>query len=324
MNTNFRSLWVYGLFVMALCTSSIAIAEPALDVAYAETMPLASKSLLLDITKAGDVLVAVGVRGHVLTSTDGQNWTQAEHVPTRSTLTTVFAIGNRLWAAGHDAVIITSGDAGKTWTLQNFDPEAQQAFMDIVFTDEDNGMAIGSYGLYLQTQDGGQTWDYGSVDPDNEFHLNSMVVFDDNRLMIAGEAGYSYRSEDGGETWEALDLPYQGSMWGAIQTLNGCVLFYGLRGHALESCDFGTEWTELDTGTNASISGAAINDKTLMLAANRGVVIMREQGGPFVVQQHSSGVDFAAALANGPGSFLLVGEDGAHQYPENNVTGGQE
>ena len=30
-------------------------------------------------------------------------------------------------------------------------PERNQAVMDIYFTDEDNGLAVGSYGLYLYT-----------------------------------------------------------------------------------------------------------------------------------------------------------------------------
>ena len=115
--------------------------------------------MLLDITRSGTTLVAVGERGHVLFSRDGESWEQAEVVPTRSTLTTVTHAGDRLWAGGHDAVIITSGDGGNTWTRQFFDAERQQAVMDLYFTDEDNGVAIGSYGLYLKTEDGGQPWE---------------------------------------------------------------------------------------------------------------------------------------------------------------------
>ena len=40
-----------------------------MDVEYAEQMPLATESMLLDITRSGDTLVAVGERGHVVTST---------------------------------------------------------------------------------------------------------------------------------------------------------------------------------------------------------------------------------------------------------------
>ena len=287
-----------------------------LDVDYAEHLPLATESILLDVTRAGDKLIAVGERGHVIFSSDGENWTQAEVVPTRATLTTVAQANGRLWAGGHDATIITSGDGGNTWTRQFTDQERQQAVMDIHFTDENNGVAIGSYGLYLVTSDGGQTWEDVEIDPEGGYHLNAMIRFDDGRRLIAGEAGYSYRSYDDGATWEMLDLPYLGSMWGALQLDEECVLFYGLRGHAMQSCDFGTSWTEFDTGAEASISGGAMQDGKILLAASSGTVMIRDDGMDWTAAKHSSGVDFAAALSMGDGSFLLVGEDGVFRYPE--------
>ncbi len=311
---------LFLVFIAGLMVVTVS-ADQGMDVEYAEHMPLATKSMLLDITRAGATLVAVGERGHVIRSTDGENWKQAEVVPTRSTLTSVTSVGDRLWAGGHDAVIITSGDGGDTWTQQFFEPDRQQAIMDIYFTDESNGMAVGSYGLYLRTHDGGQTWVDATVDVENDYHLNSLVNFSAGKWLIAGEAGYSYRSYDNGETWEAIDLPYQGSMWGALKTGGECVLFYGLRGHVMESCDFGSSWTKLDTGSESSISGAAEQDGLVLLAANSGTVLIRKGSGPFSIYHHSSGVDFSAAISVGNGNFLLAGEDGVHEYPETDNKG---
>ncbi len=301
-----------------------ATAETGLDVEYAEHMPLATESMLLDITQAGETFVAVGERGHIVISTDGENWQQVEVVPTRSTLTSVFSFGDRLWAGGHDAVIITSGDGGKTWTREFFDPDRQQAVMDIVFTDENNGVAIGSYGLYMQTSDGGQTWEDAVVDQDSDYHLNSLVLFGEGKRIIAGEAGYSYRSYDDGKTWEAIEMPYQGSMWGALKTDGECVLFYGLRGHVMESCDFGSSWAELDTNSESSISGAAEHEGLVVLAANSGTLLIRDDGGIFTTYHHSSGGDFSAVLSLGDGNFLLVGEDGVNKYPETTDKGDRD
>ena len=114
MSPSNRLLVLVCAFLAAGWLTQIVVADNHMDVEYAEQMPLATKSMLLDITRSGDNFVAVGERGHVVTSIDGKTWTQAEHVPTRSTLTTVFSDGQRLYAGGHDAVIITSGDAGKT------------------------------------------------------------------------------------------------------------------------------------------------------------------------------------------------------------------
>jgi photosystem II stability/assembly factor-like uncharacterized protein len=298
-----------------------ASAETCLDVEYAEQMPLATESMFLDVTSYGRTLIAVGERGHVAISRDGETWHQAEHVPTRSTLTSVFNIGERMWAGGHDASILTSGDGGQTWTLQFCEPDRQQAVMDIHFTDENNGVAIGSYGLYLHTSDGGKTWVEATVDTEIDYHLNKLLHFGNGKWMIAGEAGYSYRSHDDGETWEAIEMPYQGSMWGALKTSGECVMFFGLRGHAMESCDFGTSWAELETGSESSISGAAEQDGLVVLAANSGTLLIRDEGGIFTTYHHSSGGDFAAVLPLDDGYFLLVGEDGVHRYPETDKKG---
>jgi photosystem II stability/assembly factor-like uncharacterized protein len=307
-----------ALLTAGLATALAVSGDDAseLDIDYAEKLPLVPHSMLLDVTRAGDTLVAVGERGHVILSADGSDWQQAEVVPTRATLTTVFGLGGRLWAGGHDAVIITSGDGGNTWTREFFDPDRQQAVMDIYFTDLQNGVAIGSYGLYLRTDDGGQTWEEVTIDEEGGYHLNAMVRFEDGRRLIAGEAGYSYRSYDDGETWELMDMPYLGSMWGALQLDEECALFYGLRGNALKSCDFGTTWLELDTGTEASISGSALNDGQVLLVANSGMLLVKDDSNGFLAEKHSSGVDFAAAVALDDGSFVLVGEDGVFRYPE--------
>ena len=307
-----------ALCVLVSCLFSVlnAWADTVMDVEYAEMQRLSADSMLLDVIRVDDRLVAVGERGHVVFSDDGKTWQQAEHVPTRSTLTSLFRVGDRLWAGGHDAVVITSGDGGTTWSRQNFQPDRQQAIMDLYFTDKDHGVAIGSSGLVLATDDGGQSWaDAAMVDEESDYHLNSMVRFSDGRRMIAGEAGYSYRSYDDGTSWELMNMPYMGSMWGAIAMPGDCVVFFGLRGHAMESCDFGTSWQELETGTLASLSGAADRDGLIIMVGNSGTVLTRVSGS-VTEYSHSSGVDFAAVVPLDDGRFLLVGEKGVHWYPE--------
>lgn len=290
--------------------------EENLDIVYAELERLSGDSLLLDVIRLpGFGYVAVGERGHVVRSTDGVTWKQAEIVPTRSTLTTIAMGGHRLWAAGHDSVIITSGDQGKTWTQQFFQPDRQQPIMDLHFFDGQHGIAIGAYGLALYTSDGGKSWVDGMIN-EEEWHNNALLHLGDGRLLVAGEAGFTYRSFDGGEAWETIEMPYPGSMFGIVSSGGGCVIVFGLRGHGQESCDFGDTWTELDTGTESSIAGAARVDGANIFVGNSGLVLTREDGGTFEVRHHSSGMDFAAIVPAGDGRYLLVGEDGSHRYPE--------
>ena len=64
---------------------SAAPAPAATDpsVLNAETMPLASRSLILDVADSSDRAIAVGERGHILVSESRRDWRQVENVPTR-------------------------------------------------------------------------------------------------------------------------------------------------------------------------------------------------------------------------------------------------
>jgi photosystem II stability/assembly factor-like uncharacterized protein len=290
-------------------------AEDTLDIEYAELQPLSTRSLLLDIAALqGGGYVAVGERGHVVLSDDGNSWKQSKVVPTRSTLTTVAQAGGRLWAGGHDTVILTSGDGGNTWTRQFYDEERQQAIMDLYFLDSQHGWAIGAYGLALVTSDGGAHWEEGVIN-EEEWHNNAMMG-DENLLLVAGEAGFSYRSLDNGETWETIEMPYAGSMFGIIPAAGNCVMVFGLRGNVQRSCDDGETWEEQETPTLSSITGAVYDQGRTVMVGNSGLILTQDSDGAFRAQNHSSGMDFAAIVAMGGGKYLLAGEDGIHHFPE--------
>ena len=87
--------------------------------APATQSPLAARTLLQGVANAGNRIVAVGQRGHVVYSTDsGASWKQAS-VPVSSDLTAVFFIDDKQgWAVGHDGVILHTADGGEKWDLQ--------------------------------------------------------------------------------------------------------------------------------------------------------------------------------------------------------------
>ncbi len=113
------------------CLASALVATTVGAVAWANTAapwkdvldtpavksPLAPRTLVNGLAHAGDRLVAVGQRGHVLLSDDkGQSWRQAE-VPSSSDLVAVtFPNATDGWAVGHDGIVLRSKDAGATWT----------------------------------------------------------------------------------------------------------------------------------------------------------------------------------------------------------------
>lgn len=319
----------------------------------AETMALATSSTMLAIAEGDQRAIAVGERGHILVSESRQDWRQVEGVPTRSTLTAVAAVGNSAWAVGHDQVILHSRDGGLTWTRQRAqpfhpdnvdDPRNGAPFLDVLFLDAQRGFAVGAYGLMLRTADAGATWEEVVVaapveedaedraassndswtfseedlelDEESDPHLNAIVQTGDGSLFVAAERGSAFRSTDGGESWERIQLPYEGSMFGAIGYQGRRVLVFGLRGNALETDDLGDTWREVDTGTELSLQGgSALSNGGAVIVGNDGLVLVRGESGAFQRRKFEDGGVLAAVLTiGGSGQVVLAGENGIARF----------
>ena len=286
----------------------------ALAAESSEPAPLAPKSLLLAVAKAGDRLVAVGDRGHVLLSSDqGRTWTQSL-APTQALLTGVsFTDAQHGWAVGHDGVILATADGGLTWRRQDTGRDLETVYLDVLFRDAQHGFAVGAYGKFMVTTDGGKVWTPAHPAPD-EVHFNRLTAGADGTLYLAGEGGLLLVSRDGGKNWIRPEVPYDGSFFGALPLNGSRVLLYGLRGHILRSDDCGTEWTEDRNPVEVLIMGST------RLAT--GPVVLAGQGGNFFVSRDAGltfthwkpadfGTSVAAVIDAGDGTLLTVGEAGA-------------
>jgi photosystem II stability/assembly factor-like uncharacterized protein len=274
--------------------------------------PLATSSLLLDVAVAGDALVAVGERGHVLVSTDeGATWQQSE-VPTQSMLCAVFFHDASLgWAVGHDSVIIRTTDGGKTWEIVNWAPEDETPLFDVWFADADNGFAIGAYGTFLVTSDGGDTWEWEPLS-DDDWHLHKFAADDAGRFFIAAEAGFVYRSDDGGDTWTDLPSPYEGSYFGILPLGGDTLLLFGLRGHLFRTEDAGESWQEIETATVAMLNdGVLLEDGTVIIVGLGGTVLMSSDGGrTFDLHRQANRRGISSIVQTADDTVLLAGEFG--------------
>ena len=286
---------------------------------WSDLAPLAPQSLLLDAVTAGDRIIAVGDRGHVLLSDDGgSSWTQIR-VPTRSMLTAVTSPdGKHVWAVGHDEVILHSPDGGRTWALQRFAPEETFPLLDVWFGDPEHGLAVGAYGLLLETRDGGLTWNDRRFD-EEERHGNAIVQAVDDTLYIAGEFGFVFRSRDTGETWTALETPYHGSFFNALALPDGALLVFGLRGNLYQSTDGGDTWVSIPTETVSSLlGGSCFPDGTVRIVGLGGVVLTSHDGGSsFHTLTLPDRQALATVIPAGPTNTpLLLGEYGVRKKPE--------
>ncbi len=313
----------------SLCCLLLILAFGLVNAETATIARLAQHSLLLDISHAQGLTVAVGERGHILYQYDDNEWTQAT-VDTQSLLTAAFLLdGKTGFAVGHDGVIIKTSDAAKSWQLVHRATEDEAPLLDVYFSDADNGIAVGAYGLFYTSSNGGNDWQLQEVSVSNQdifdnellepldLHLNAVTAANEQRLYMAAERGFILRSDNAGKEWKVLKTPYQGSFFGVLALSADEILAYGLRGHIYHSIDAGETWEEIETGTTAMLTDAVIlADSSTMIAGMAGTLLLAPAGSnEFRLIQLKQRDDIAAIIQRGNGALLTAGENGFALIP---------
>ncbi|HET7098431.1 MAG TPA: YCF48-related protein [Casimicrobiaceae bacterium] len=343
---------------MALATALVlSLAAPAIGAGFTDVLdtpaqisPLAAKSMLQSVARAGNRLVAVGQRGHIVVSNDnGTTWKQSP-APVSSDLTAVFFVDDRQgWAVGHDGVVLHSGDGGDTWQLQldgrkandllvaamerklasepasanakAFAAEAQRykeqgadkPFLDVWFSDAKVGYAVGAFNLIFRTTDGGATWETWFDKTENPKFFNLYAIRPvAGELYIAGEGGLVLKLDPASQRFVALTVPYNGSFFG-VAGAGSAVLVFGLRGNVYRSEDAGKTWTKADAGLPAAIVGAAQGDGGAVLLADGGgrIASSADGGRTFSKVALKNPTPVTGFAPIGNDRFVLVGPRGA-------------
>ncbi|MEQ1753367.1 MAG: YCF48-related protein [Micropepsaceae bacterium] len=310
---------------------------------------LAAESLLLDVTRAGKRMVAVGEYGDiVLSDDDGKTWRQAARVPVTLTLTSVAFVDEKNgWAVGHDTVILVTHDAGENWTKQyGGDAKSEAALLSVFFKDAQHGWAIGAFNLTVETSDAGKTWTERkslmpghepptpkpedlNADPTaprvaspgddpfattgvDENHMNSMFAGPDaNTIFVAAEGGAIYRSGDAGATWKKILTGYVGSFWGGFTGKDGTVFVTGMRGNVWRSTDQGNTFTKMDTaGADQSIAGGTqLVDGSYVFVGLGGQVLYSPDGVKYTLTYRADRKGLNDVIEDG-NKLYLFGEAG--------------
>lgn len=317
------------VFAIALALPFLVASDAAAQkVQESEMAPRAEESLLLDSTTAGNSIIVVGERGHILKSTDqGSSWRQII-APTRVMLTAVdFLDADFGFAVGHDSIILGTQDGGSNWQVLHRGLEEDRPLLDVLVHDRQRITAIGAYGHYLESKDGGLTWNERrlTTSEDNQaaneqteksladdFHLNGIAVAENGHWYIAAERGTVYRSENGGRRWVRLPSPYDGSFFGVLPLTADQVLVFGMQGRMYYSEDSGENWQAVDTGTSAALTNASIlNDGSIVVAGHSGTMLLAEGGhNGFNLKQLPKRMAVSAATELADGDLLLVGTEG--------------
>ncbi len=289
----------------------------------------AQHSLLLDITRAGSRLVAVGAYGHVLFSDDnGIRWQQAQ-VPVSTTLTTVFFVSEQIgWAAGHDGVILKSVDAGQTWQKQ-FDGFTANKSLIAALTaekavaEEVLAKAESSHNA-AHIQDAQENLDNldGALG-DAEYDLESgstkpfmdLWFYDANQGFAIGAYGMIFRTEDGGKNWQSynakLPNPERLHLNSITQVGPNALTIVGEMGLFLRSDDLGKTWVKQYSPYEGSLFGLVASGEHQLLFGLRGHVYHSNDAGISWQAVATHNEQTLLGGAKGKNQTLLVGNGGA-------------
>lgn len=274
-----KLMWVVGTVAAAVAVAAPASASKPTPAALE---PLATEAHINDVAAAGERLIAVGERGIILRSEDGEQWTQVPS-PVNVMLNAVtFADDRHGWAVGHDASILHTADGGESWSVQAYGSNGDgNPFLDVLFTDAASGYAVGGFGMFMVTQDGGRTWS-DLADPtlsERGVHLYDLLQLRDGTFALVGELGLVATSPDG-LSWDILDAPYEGSLYAALPLGQRGLLMVGMRGNAFRTEDLSEpQWEAVPTGIEKPLFDLARLGNGRVAAAGRSEqVVVLETG----------------------------------------------
>ena len=329
----FRTLIACTLFSGA---SSVFAAEPTQSLIAVK----AESSMLLDLHAAGDSLVVVGERGHILVSKDGGvTWLQSE-TPLTQMLTAVdfpsAAIG---FAVGHDGQVVRTSDSGATWTLVRKGLDAQLII---------NELAVKNYAAELSRvqylieegalEDPDQPSAFKGMTLDEELEelewllesgkekLNDAVIaqplmdvwFKDDFIgYTVGSFGQIFKTSNGGRRWTDLSQSVSNvdgyHLNAVVGTNKGSVYAAGEAGFLIYSNDAGKTWSKADLGYDGSIFGLIASDDgaTVIATGLRGnTFISKDKGKSWNSVDTGSDYSFSSGALYGKNSLVLVGTGG--------------
>ncbi len=116
---------------------------------------------------------------------------------------TGFAVGSQPDSMVNKSLIKKTTDGGSTWTTLSLPACANSTLIDIIFTDNNHGIAVGGNGLVLITNDGGNNWTCQISNTIND--LWSISFPTSNIGYAVGYRKTIIKTSDGGITWNVMN-----------------------------------------------------------------------------------------------------------------------
>jgi photosystem II stability/assembly factor-like uncharacterized protein len=302
----------------------------------------------MSVVRAGQRLVAVGMRGLIAVSDDqGKTWAQVPS-PVRSDLLALsFPTATDGWIVGHDGVVLHTDDGARTWSKQ-FDGrmaaaslvktyKARQAagesdlqpyvdelglnyklgpslpLLSVWFKNKLNGIAVGPFGNAISTDDGGKSWVPILEHTANPqfLNLNAIRVIGEE-VYVVGEKGRIFRVTADTGKFEAIDTGYAGSFFGLVGNTD-VVVAYGLNGTLYRSLDRGAHWEKVNSPLRGSLTSAVYipqRREFAFVSAAGEIALSDGKAQSLRIVKNSRPTVLTGVVALSDGGLLLAGLDG--------------
>lgn len=293
----------------------------------ARSTTLAAEYLLNDVAVAGERLVAVGERGHIIYSDDdGRSWVQAE-VPVSVTLTAIdFGTTTDGWVVGHSGVVLHSSDAGESWTIQldgirafELAIEAKEERIEVLEAEledapeedrEDLEWALDD--VYFTLENMKSDMDIGPVNP-----LLDVWFENADHGFVIGAYGMIFRTTDGGESWrdwsDQVANPSGYHLNGITDVTGGGLVIVGEAGLILVSTDNGDTWEAQEspyTGSLFGVIGTGNVNEILTYGLRGNIFLSTDLGRSWSTITNEAGATLNGGTIAEDGRIVLVGNGG--------------
>ena len=295
----------------------------AADIAWSSVVAPTSQGLVNVSCDGPNNITAVGAGGTIIHSVDsGKTWT----IQTSNTTQDLYgvyvkgAFGAVVGTTAYSpAVVLTTSDAGITWTQQSFSDNSNE-LRGLCFLNPQLGFAVGTdldgvAGHLYGTTDGGKSWAPVSIPA--VAGLYGIHFANAQSGVASGKAGALLRTIDGGQTWTSVSYP---GVAGFIRTVipwpaNAWLALGGPDDNSsnifLRSDDGGASWHTV-LGPNVPVyGGCAAAGDTAVIAGIGGLVGRSSDGGTtWDVSARGTGSWYNAAFWDGTDG-VIVGSGGS-------------
>ncbi|MDP1579613.1 MAG: M12 family metallo-peptidase [Candidatus Didemnitutus sp.] len=244
-----------------------------------------------------------GLRGTLLVSTDGLNWT-TRTVPASNNLYGFHYVNGLYVALGSLGAIFTSTDT-ITWTPRNTGTLHQDGSSGLQFVaySGERLMAVGTGGTVTTSTDG-ITWTAGTVGTGDD--LNGVAFAFGKFHAVSQTSGRVYSSSDG-TTWTSVassSNTLRAIVFGAGRLVSG-----GTGGVMSTSTD-GLNWSSVSTGSSNTIIGLDYVNNFFYAACTGGVLLRSSNGTSWTVIDIATNNSNLQSVAYGNGLYVVPGQSG--------------